>query len=78
MLSSQGSFSSHTAQVIGFLHVGELLKSRPNSFMRVLELGHDVFTDGTEGSKNAFAFIGDGFEVGNSTAVEVAIEDIYR
>ena len=46
--------------------------------MRALQLSHDVFTDGAEGGKDALAFKGDGFEVGNTATVEVAVEDIDR
>ncbi len=48
------------------------------AFTRALQLGHDVFADGTEGGKDALAFKGNGLEVGNTATVEVAIEDVYR
>ena len=73
-------WSSQIAQVIGFLRVGALVKSRPNificAFMWVLQLGHDVFTDGTQGSKDAFALKGDGFKTGDAATVEVAIQHV--
>ncbi len=76
------SWSSQIAQVIGFLRVGVLVKSRPRIFMwaftRALQLGHDVFTDGTQGGKDAFTLKGDGFKAGDAATVEVAIQHVYR